>query len=355
MDTITQALLGAAIGQAGFARKLGPRAVVIGALAGTVPDFDVIAGIAGETAGWVHHRGITHSLVATPIIGMILGEITWRMHHRTARRTGLAEHLRRGDASARAKWMWLWILGLATHPVLDFFTPYGTQLLAPLSDHRFALDAMAIIDPVYSAPLLLAILFGWMFGMRRRRSAHFAGAMLFASTAYLFFALGENDKALALAKDDLAAKNMNAAQLRAYPTLFQPFYRRVVARDGDHAHVAYMSTLNPQPLTWETKKAAPLKLTGEVDQAEIVQIFKWFARGDVLWQAVKAPEGGTRLYLADMRYGSPGTAEAPEGFWGLTARVDANGKVIEPLSRYSARPEPDKETFTQLVDATLGR
>ena len=320
-----------------------------------MPDLDVIAGLAGETAGWVHHRGLTHSLVATPILGIIFGELTWRWHNRRARRTGLADHLRKGEMAARGRWMWLWVLCLATHPLLDFFTPYGTQLLAPLSDHRFALDAMAIIDPVYTVPLIAAVLFGLSFGIKRRRSAHFAGAMLFATTAYLFFAVGENDKAVTMARADLEAKSISANQVRAYPTLLQPFYRRLVARDGEHAYVAYLSTWAPKEIRWEKKSAASVDLTRQLESEPIVEVFKWFARGDVLWQAAREEDGGTRLYLADMRYGTPGTGNEPEGLWGLTALVDAQGNVMEPLTRYSARPAPDQETFAELMAATFGR
>lgn len=356
MDTLTQAALGATIGQAGFARKLGPHAVWIGALAGTVPDLDVVTELMGGSAGWVYHRSFTHSLLVTPILGIIFGELTWRWHNRRARQTGLADHLRKGEMAARGRWMWLWVLCLATHPMLDFFTPYGTQLLAPFSDHRFALDAMAIIDPAYTVPLIAALLFGLFFGMKRRRSAHFAGAMLFASTAYLFFALGENEKALDVARADLEAKNIEASQLRAYPTLLQPFYRRLVAREGNHAYVAYFSTWGAasQEIVWEKKSAAAVSLTRQLESEPIVALFKWFARGDVLWQAAKEEEGGTRLYLADMRYGTPGTQNAPEGLWGLTALIDAQGNVVEPLSRYNARPAPDAESFNELVAATFG-
>ena len=43
MDTPTQALLGAVVGQACFSGKLGKRALWWGALGGAVPDLDVIS------------------------------------------------------------------------------------------------------------------------------------------------------------------------------------------------------------------------------------------------------------------------------------------------------------------------
>ena len=43
MDTATQALLGAVVGQATFSHRLGGRAMVFGAVGGLLPDLDVIA------------------------------------------------------------------------------------------------------------------------------------------------------------------------------------------------------------------------------------------------------------------------------------------------------------------------
>lgn len=353
MDTVTQAALGGAIGLAGFSNTFGRRAIVIGALAGTVPDFDVVMGLAGETAGWLHHRGITHSLIATPFMGLALGWLTWRWH--VVRATGTEASIRRSEHSARAKWMWLWVLCLVTHPLLDFFTPYGTQLLAPFSDHRFALDAMAIIDPAYTLPLLLAIVVGLMVGVRSKFSANLAGAALLATTAYLFFALGENEKAVTLAENSLDEQQIEARQVRAYPTLLQPFYRRVVARQADgSAQIGYLSTLNPGAVTWQHHSAAPRDMVQAFMDDPVVEVFTWFSRGDVQWQAVVQNDGTTRLYLTDLRYGVPGQEKGPTGMWGLTAELDARGQIIEPLTRFSARPAPSENMFTDLWAATVG-
>ena len=63
VDTVTQALLGATVGQAGFSHRLGRRALWWGAIAGTIPDLDVLAiAVDGPFAQLRYHRGVTHSL-----------------------------------------------------------------------------------------------------------------------------------------------------------------------------------------------------------------------------------------------------------------------------------------------------
>ena len=47
MDSLTQIVLGASVGEAALGRKVGNRAMVWGAIAGTIPDLDVISN------GWV--------------------------------------------------------------------------------------------------------------------------------------------------------------------------------------------------------------------------------------------------------------------------------------------------------------
>ena len=44
MDSLTQIVLGAAVGEVVLGRKIGNRAMLWGAVAGTIPDLDVMIG-----------------------------------------------------------------------------------------------------------------------------------------------------------------------------------------------------------------------------------------------------------------------------------------------------------------------
>ena len=50
------------------------------------------------------------------------------------------------------------IAALVTHPLLDGFTPYGTQLFAPFDRTRFAWNGVAIVDPFYTGLLGAGVL-----------------------------------------------------------------------------------------------------------------------------------------------------------------------------------------------------
>ena len=64
MDSVTQIVLGAAVGEAVLGKKIGNKAMVLGAIAGTIPDLDVIANYFTDTVSALEiHRGFTHSIV----------------------------------------------------------------------------------------------------------------------------------------------------------------------------------------------------------------------------------------------------------------------------------------------------
>lgn len=128
MDTLTHMLLGACIGQAIGYKRYGGKASLFGAVAAGFPDIDVMwASSIGEYGGWKYHRHVTHALWMAPVLGPLMG---W----------GLWKHYRR-EAGQEAMKLWPWItlmvLAMLSHPLLDFCTIYGTQLLAPFSNQRF--------------------------------------------------------------------------------------------------------------------------------------------------------------------------------------------------------------------------
>lgn len=64
MDSLTQLTLGAVIGEAVLGKKMGNKAVLWGAAAGSLSDMDVIPGMFLDTPDrLLFHRGFSHSLV----------------------------------------------------------------------------------------------------------------------------------------------------------------------------------------------------------------------------------------------------------------------------------------------------
>jgi inner membrane protein len=338
MDSITQAVFGGAIGQAVCQNKLGRRAIVFGALGGTIPDLDVLWQFGDEFSRWEVHRGFSHSVFFAPLLAPFLG---WGMntwYKRQGQKTG-DDHLQSlGSQQSLSAWILLFAVSIFTHPFLDLLTPYGTQMLQPLSDHRFAIHAMSIIDPVYTGALLLAVIFGMSIEQPTKRpmAAAIAGYAIVLSIGYQLFAASEMQKAQLDARAQLAAQNIRVEQVDAYPTLLQPFFRRIVVRMGDSAKVGAYSTLAPSTIEWFDLKGTHGVYVDMIANTREGKIFNWFTSDNTLWQRLDQEDGGFIIRGEDLRYGSMEKDTA--GFWGIEAKFDAQGNRVGPVYRTSNRP-----------------
>ena len=77
MDSLTQIVLGAAVGEVVLGRKVGNKAMLWGAIAGTIPDLDVYQSLLFDSLRATElHRGFSHSIVFsvlfTPIIAWLI-------------------------------------------------------------------------------------------------------------------------------------------------------------------------------------------------------------------------------------------------------------------------------------------
>ena len=157
MDSLTQIVLGAACGEAVLGKKIGNKALLFGAIGGTIPDLDVFVGgwiYGNEIDAMLFHRGFMHSIFFSVAASFILGWLTYKLYN-----TG-----RRLNTTTKRNWVNLFFWSLFTHPILDCFTPYGTQLFAPISNYRVAFNNIAVVDPVYTLPFLLCLIVLMFFG-----------------------------------------------------------------------------------------------------------------------------------------------------------------------------------------------
>ncbi|MBX3706798.1 MAG: metal-dependent hydrolase [Pseudomonadales bacterium] len=341
MDPVSQAALGAVVGQAAGHRRLGYWAAAVGALAGALPDIDVLFSVGGDFFDQlVLHRGFTHSLLFAPLAGPLIGWLVWRVE------------LARGLAPARstgrlATWMLVASLALLSHPLLDVLTPYGTQLLAPLSDARFAINAMPIIDPLYTALLCLGL---WLAARPLARHAHTTAVLtLLVSCSYLGFGWYLNHAAEREAIRQLAAAGITDARVAAFPTILQVHYRRVVARTPDADRVGYISMWQPCPIDW---RAAPVHDGTEIAQFLATRegaIFHWFTMG---WTRFVHAVDGDRLLLRaiDLRYGF--TDDPDESIFNAYAPLLADTRALGPVRAGRDQPDAVEQRLAGLLQET---
>jgi inner membrane protein len=132
------------------------------------PDIDVAMALFGDTILSIKtHRWITHSILAAPFFALLPAAIFYRF--------GKIKDFRL---------LWLTsLIGILLHIISDLVTPYGTQLFAPFSTHRYTLSSQFIIDLYFSFGILAFILIGRYNSTRKRLWQKFG--IIFMSTYLL--------------------------------------------------------------------------------------------------------------------------------------------------------------------------
>jgi len=226
MDSLSQAVLGAAVGVAVAGRRIGARkAAVAGAALGTVPDLDVFIDHGDSVSNYVLHRGPTHSLIVQALATPIFAEPLVRFLE--------------GFRDRRLTAYLMVYLVFATHALLDAMTVYGTKLLWPLIDQPFGVGSMFIIDPLYTLPLVVVAVWALLRATLSDRLRRWTLGALAVSTLYLGWSAIGQAVVTGRAESVLKARGVTPERLIATPTAFNTLFWRVIAVDGDRFYNLY--------------------------------------------------------------------------------------------------------------------
>ncbi|HET8829825.1 MAG TPA: metal-dependent hydrolase [Pelobium sp.] len=281
MDSVTQIVLGAAVGEAVLGKKIGNKAMVLGAIAGTIPDLDVIANYFTDTVSALEiHRGFTHSIVFAIIFGLLFGWL-----------------LSLWDKRATLKqWSWFWFLCFVTHPLLDAHTTWGTQLFWPF-DLRLAYKNIFVIDPLYTLPFLVFLILA-MFqkrGSTKRRKFNNLG--LIASSAYLVLTLIL--KGISYYKFEMALREQSIAYLHldTKPSPLNTILWTANVETEDAFLIGDYSFFDSQPIQFSSHPKNH-DMLGNLREEDKVQRLIKITQG---WYTVSEKTDG--IYLNDLRFG----------------------------------------------------
>ncbi len=141
MDNLTHSLVGLAVSKAGLER-LSPATSAVCLIAANAPDCDIVTLAFGRWTYLHHHRGITHSILGTILIGLLIPVLFVIAEKAIAR-------FRQQTASLKLKGLMIAsLIASATHPFMDWTNNYGIRPLLPMSSKWFYGDLVFIIDPV---------------------------------------------------------------------------------------------------------------------------------------------------------------------------------------------------------------
>lgn len=285
MDSITQALLGATVQASLLGRWQGRKALLYGAVLGTLPDLDVVIDYGDAIADMTYHRGFSHSLLVLSALAVAL---TW-----LTRRLKPDPHY-----SGKRLFLTVWLV-LVTHVLLDAFTSYGTQLLWPLTTPPVAWSSVFIIDPMYSVPLLLAVLMGVVVGPKGRGPHIFTGALT-VTTLYLAFTLIGKQMAEQRIETVMAEQGIEPSQVFSTPTPFNSLLWRVIAIDGEDYYEALVSWFDDRPPEL-VRMTRGERLADSLSESPQHARLQWFTGGVMRYDEVDG-----QLLVTDLRLGMTG-------------------------------------------------
>ena len=317
MDSLTQAALGAVMGELVLGRKAGWRGTAWGAFFGTLPDLDVIALPFLSAAAGIHwHRGLSHSILIIILASLVLAR-------------PLANRLQRyGVIPKETGWMvfWAW----STHVLIDCFTTYGTQIFEPFSDYRFAMNIIFIVDPLFTIPLLVGLWLALRIPHNEDRRRRVMWKALGLSSIYVLFSASMQTWARNAMRSQQADAVPDGTLVAVAPSAFNTILWRGLIETQDGYFLTYWSPFDKGPATYEfiEKKR---ELMADFKGTPELEALKWFSRGH--WVARPGEEGAIKLI--DMRFAEirdPKSGILQQIFqWPMTR--DEDGKVHCPMVR----------------------
>ncbi|MBW8192525.1 metal-dependent hydrolase [Neiella marina] len=230
MDSVTQIALGAAVGGVIGHKQLGWRAYALGAALGTLPDLDVLVQYDNAVDNVTRHRGFSHSLFVLTALSPVLAWLIQRYRHWQQYKVSFWRML-----------LLCWLC-LITHPLLDAFTSYGTQLLWPLQPPPTSWSSIFIIDPLYTLPLLIGVGFAmyWRTAKQPHRGYWPNVIGLSVASLYLAMSFGLAQHMRSAGQQSTQAQQLDG-QLFVSPTPFNIALWRIVLVTENDWYSAYVS------------------------------------------------------------------------------------------------------------------
>lgn len=311
MDSITQAALGAAIGEAVLGKRIGNKAMVVGAVVATLPDLDIIVlPMFDQVQRLSVHRGYSHSIIGVFLLSLLL---TWAL-----------SKWKPFENVNRYRLFSCLTLVTVTHVLLDAFTTYGTQLFLPFTDYRVAFDSITIVDPVYTLPLIFGVLLSLLYKRSdvTRRWLNAAGLSL--SSLYLAFTLANKNQVDKVVLSSLQDQGIQSEKVLTIPVSAANLLWYGVAKTNEGIYLGEYSVFDENKLIEFHFFPTNESLLTEIEGTLLLDRMKWFSNN---LYTVSKHQGKLRFYnlKCDMSGFAGDENQAPTNFF-FEMYKDKNGE-----------------------------
>jgi inner membrane protein len=317
MDNLTHSLTGLMLSRAGL-NRFYPRADLVLIIAANIPDSDFAAIVRGPLYYFEHHRGITHSITALPVMALLSALIVCAI------------------SRTMKGWLAAWaisLVGVASHLLLDLTNTYGIRMLLPFSESWLHLDLVNLFDLFIWAALLL----GWLGPMVGKLVSSEIGAKagagrgmaIFALSFFLLYDFGRylsHQRAIEILNSRIYGGGP-PSRVGAFPgPAVSPFVWQgwIERPDFDKSFVVNVrEEFDPSDGTI-VHRAPPSPAIDAARQAPPFRVFLQFAQYPLWTESLSdSPEGAHQVDVSDWRFP-----------FGARALVDASNRVISSSFHY---------------------
>lgn len=332
MDSLTQIVLGAAVGEAVLGKKAGNKAMIYGAIAGTIPDLDTLVGKFLDPLTAIEiHRGVSHSILFSILMAPALGWLVSKIH--------------KNAAATWQNWSWLFFWSLITHPLLDAHTTWGTQLFWPF-DLRLAYQNIFVIDPLYTVPFLIFLILAMRLPKTSLKRRKWNRIGLLFSSSYMVLSLVLKGIAFHKFEEALDTQEIDYLEMDTRPAPFNTILWAANIDVGDAYLLADYSFFDSKPIFFR-RVPKQHQLLGDLANTNTVSRLVKISEG---WYAMTKKDGV--LYFNDLRFGVYDlTSEQLDFAFSYRLLQDKNGLKIEEKER---DPEAMKTVMFSLWERIWG-
>jgi len=334
MDLVTQTVLGAAVGELVLGKKAGNKAILWGAIGGLIPDLDVlVAPFFNEVDGLFVHRGFSHSLIFAFLLAPMLGWLAYRIHRKKMNIT-------------KFEWMNLIFWAAFTHPLLDYFTTYGTGAFLPFSGYRVEFGTIGIVDIFYTLPIILGLLIIMLIHRASAVRRKLIVATVLLTSLYLAGTVVNKMHINTVFKNAFAEQNIDYERFKTAPLPLTNFLWMGIAEIESGYYIGLYSNFDaekPSEFFYVPRNDDKLQA---ISNDESIQKLISFTKG---YYHINEDEEG--LYLADLRFGKAGIDENADYIFKFYLK-DTDDKLVIEQSEKSR--DIDGNEFSTFIDRIKG-
>lgn len=317
MDSLTHIVLGAAIGHQLLSNQIGKRALLYGAIIGSLPDIDILFGKFTDPITAIEiHRGFTHSvfifLIITPLIAWLINKIEFK------------------NNLSFLKINIFVFLVLFTHSFLDVLTTWGTQMFWPIPS-KLAVQSIFVADPMFTLP----ILFGLLFSIFKKSLKPNQLGLMFGAL-YLVWGIGAKYFTLNQFEKALIEQNIEYQHIQNKPSPLNSILWSANVMTEEGFYIGYYSLLDTKPIEFLYFPKNHALVTEPLEKSKDFNRLVSISEG---WFTLS--QKNNQNYFNDLRFGMIGLSQESDFVFSYEIQRTANG--------FEFSEKPKNMTDTKLV------